>query len=255
MYVKIRGAYFLIHIIKRLEMRYFIFIFLFLLISPALSYSYPTCYEDADYPAHIYINDLYENKLIEHENITSLAKDGASCNSHEVIYGVMLQKERIYVPFEKCYDLFVSAIKNDDSLLLQHLQQHINLPYKTVEEYLDMIFKRSPGSYDVDKMILARLNMYILDFYGSWNVKVPNEYLYPVLYIALGGNVILDNKDHYVYKPSDKNQPSGASPLADVYGLPKEEEVPAAWVLRWADIEVENLDNTGAWNRPLRVKY
>lgn len=235
-------------------MRYLLVIF-FILLSPSISFSSPACYNNADYPAHAYIMDLHENKLIENEIVVSLSEDGASCKSFEVVYGVMLKKSSLHLPFEEVYNLFIRAIKRDDSLLLQHVQQKANLPYVSIEKYLDMIFKQTPLDRNVDKMILARLNMYILDFYGSWNIKVPNEYLYPVLYIALGGEVIPDNKDHYVYRPEDDHQPSGANPLAEVYGLPKKEKVPAAWILEWADLDVDNLDNTGAWNRPLRVNF
>lgn len=231
---------------------FFIFLCLLFIVSVS-SASTPECYKEAEYPAHEYVMDFYYDDFITKESVTFLKKGSDECISSELVLGLMTNLKTLYIPFEYIYAILWEAYKRKDYQMILYLNKKAYPQPMKIQDFLDLAYRDPLGGYDRTRILLETLKQDTWRFRGSWYINIPDEYLKPVLYLALGGEILKEPGEYYLYKPEDIKTASGGNPKGQIEGSSQYESIPASWLLKWAGIETQEESATGAWNSPLIV--
>lgn len=233
------------------------FLFVFFMLFPSQVFSgvfdTPKCYSEAKYPAHEYAVDLFGIDFITEEKVVFLDSEGKECVESDLVLGIMSNDRTLYAPFKDVYRVVKTAFDEKNAEKMYFLKTNLRLPSLSITEYLDMVYKPSFDNSKITRTILAVLKEHTQPYLGSWKVYVPDEYLFPVLYLSLGGSVVEEKGEYYIRKPEDTKQPTGSNIKTIVYETEKNERLPGAWLLKWADINVQDDNQTGSWDNPIVV--
>ncbi len=184
--------------------------------SPALAA--PECYENAKNPAH----EFPFADATSISQVTSLSYDGKSCTSIQLVQGMPILEQEMYVPFRLVYESYAKAIQDNDHKALMQISAYLRPTPRSFSQWIDLfeveegfsvelggvnnaikiIRFLKPSSYFSKLLIEDRSTPESLKPHITW----------PMLYFLMGGVMYPDGKT-----TSSKMPPTKVQQVLSVY--------------------------------------